>query len=629
VNTLKLLHSFLILALCCGGGYAQAATVTGLPKKEVPVAGDKTLIDDSQDGNRTKHVELGDLPISGPVQEALNAKEDNLGFTPLDSALKGAVGGVAELDAEGKVPSTQLPEIPSSYELPTATAEVLGGVKIGDRLTIVDGVVSADVQGGGEGGGIAHGASDGTYWVSYMNEWVNVEDAFGSAALANIGTSIGDVPGIVDGGGGVASLNFGISYNDLLNKPTINGGITLPAGCGFLDLVIVNEAETGIACLPMGEHPTYLALLNAFNSEGFNSFTFNLNTIGQHHNGDNGTYYQSTVPFPISLSVTDSNEDYTVAAVSYNWGGAGYQAMTYSEPSSIWEKSGITGSDGVYTLRFRAEDTKTPTPNAGESSVYAVVIDTTDPVVTDNSTSSNHNGTNSITLNVNVTEQNLLGATYSGNGGNFTGSMNCTGTAPSHNCTATVNPNGFTSDITFVVTATDKGGRSAGSGNLVVAYDVNTSTDYTPATAHFLWGDTSTSGSEVKVCVWSTSNTLLGCSATHTKSLNNVTSTAITGIPELASGDYKLGIILGGWVPLAFEGTGSNWNQVVSANNFAVPTDHGSLLDDAPVRFAIWLTNSSGDVILGDNNTATKTSKDMSWHETNTAYSEVFPRRTL
>jgi hypothetical protein len=32
------------------------------------------------------------------------------------------------------------------YSLPTASASILGGVKVGDRLTITDGVLSADIQ---------------------------------------------------------------------------------------------------------------------------------------------------------------------------------------------------------------------------------------------------------------------------------------------------------------------------------------------------------------------------------------------------------------------------------------------------------------------------------------------------
>lgn len=41
--------------------------------------------------------------------------------------------------------------IPDAYTLPTASSTVLGGVKVGSRLTITDGVLSADVQGGSGG----------------------------------------------------------------------------------------------------------------------------------------------------------------------------------------------------------------------------------------------------------------------------------------------------------------------------------------------------------------------------------------------------------------------------------------------------------------------------------------------
>ena len=45
----------------------------------------------------------------------------------------------------------------SNYDLPIAQAAILGGIKVGDRLTIdaVTGVLSADVQSGG--GGLSDG----------------------------------------------------------------------------------------------------------------------------------------------------------------------------------------------------------------------------------------------------------------------------------------------------------------------------------------------------------------------------------------------------------------------------------------------------------------------------------------
>ncbi len=43
--------------------------------------------------------------------------------------------------------------ISSSYTLPTASSTVLGGIKVGNRLTINSGVLEADVQGGSYGNG--------------------------------------------------------------------------------------------------------------------------------------------------------------------------------------------------------------------------------------------------------------------------------------------------------------------------------------------------------------------------------------------------------------------------------------------------------------------------------------------
>ena len=50
---------------------------------------------------------------------------------------------------EGDALILNKPTIPSEYTLPTASADTLGGVKVGSRLTITDGVLSADEQGGG------------------------------------------------------------------------------------------------------------------------------------------------------------------------------------------------------------------------------------------------------------------------------------------------------------------------------------------------------------------------------------------------------------------------------------------------------------------------------------------------
>ena len=55
-----------------------------------------------------------------------------------DNALKAYIGGTW----------TVVGTAGGAYSLPTAAADTLGGVKVGSRLTITDGVLSADVQSG-------------------------------------------------------------------------------------------------------------------------------------------------------------------------------------------------------------------------------------------------------------------------------------------------------------------------------------------------------------------------------------------------------------------------------------------------------------------------------------------------
>lgn len=91
-------------------------------------------------------------------------------------------------------------KIPAAYELPTASATALGGVKVGSGLSITDGVLSAT------GGGVA----DSVEWDKVQNK----------PNFANVATSG--------------------SYNDLSNKPTI------PSVAGLASEAYVNEKVAAI-----------------------------------------------------------------------------------------------------------------------------------------------------------------------------------------------------------------------------------------------------------------------------------------------------------------------------------------------------------------------------------------------
>ena len=92
-------------------------------------------------------------------------------------------------------------KIPAAYELPTASATTLGGVKVGSGLSITNGVLSAT------GGG---GVADSVEWDKVQNK----------PNFANVATS-GD-------------------YNDLINQPTI------PSVAGLASEAYVNEKVAAI-----------------------------------------------------------------------------------------------------------------------------------------------------------------------------------------------------------------------------------------------------------------------------------------------------------------------------------------------------------------------------------------------
>ena len=104
-------------------------------------------------------------------------------------------------------------KIPAAYELPTASATTLGGVKVGSGLSITNGVLSAT------GGG---GVADSIEWDKVQNK----------PNFANVATS-GD-------------------YNDLSNKPTI------PSVEGLASEAYVNEK---VAAIIIPEVPTKVSEL--------------------------------------------------------------------------------------------------------------------------------------------------------------------------------------------------------------------------------------------------------------------------------------------------------------------------------------------------------------------------------
>ena len=120
------------------------------------------------------------------------------------------------------------PSIPAPYSLPTASAEVLGGVKVGSGLTIEDGVLSAS---GGGGGSVilVRGTIENPYFTPNDSEawdFTSVRNALSSGKLFIIN----------DEGEGF----FGVMQNAFDDSDTITIHFSLPNG-GSCDWVLIDN----------------------------------------------------------------------------------------------------------------------------------------------------------------------------------------------------------------------------------------------------------------------------------------------------------------------------------------------------------------------------------------------------
>ncbi|HZJ83443.1 MAG TPA: hypothetical protein VFD57_06510 [Clostridia bacterium] len=107
------------------------ATVNDIPTKVGQLQNDKNYVTqsdlgeaglgdmtkgvyDTNNNGKVDKAELADsVAMSGVIglQDALNNKQDSLGFTPENTSKKGAANGYASLDANKKVPLAQLPSM--------------------------------------------------------------------------------------------------------------------------------------------------------------------------------------------------------------------------------------------------------------------------------------------------------------------------------------------------------------------------------------------------------------------------------------------------------------------------------------------------------------------------------------
>lgn len=187
-------------------------------------------------------------------------------------------------------PLTWTPVGGVNYSLPTASAETLGGVKVGDRLSIVDGFLSADVQSGGGGSVsylfVSHRTEGSTgYYTIATPSTVRRLDA--SSLITNIaGASVNGTTYEITLPAGTYITN---GYATVAGSPGENT-ITL-TGTGF-NVVLSTLASSGIHSLAgaftlsattvftIKHHPSYQCFSSATNYRvGYTSVNLAINII--------------------------------------------------------------------------------------------------------------------------------------------------------------------------------------------------------------------------------------------------------------------------------------------------------------------------------------------------------------
>lgn len=210
---------------------------------------------------------------------------DGYGITDAVNSNKlGAASGVATLDATGKVLATQLP---AAYTLPTASASVLGGIKVGTGLAI---------------------AGDGKLSVSYsytltaatasalggVKGFANLTvDAAGALSLTsgNVTAALGYTPAKTDGSNATGTWPVAISGNAASASAVAWGGIagkpTTASGYGITD-TLPNNARADIQNFTVkrrdlgnvsGTVSLDLALANQFSATATAATTFAFSNV--------------------------------------------------------------------------------------------------------------------------------------------------------------------------------------------------------------------------------------------------------------------------------------------------------------------------------------------------------------
>ena len=262
-----------ITALGGGGGGAITitnGTTTVASATQLTIGGNITLTNPST-GTAAINVPIATKATLGLVKSSTGLAIDANGNLSLNAATTSTIGGVyasstsgLSLGADGGL----------SLNLPTATASILGGVKVGTTLSINSGVLnyilpvatSTTLGAVKVGSGIAV-AADGTISVSALATPITIANGgtgattqlgaqtnlgIGSAGLLNTGTTQGTIP-VLGANGKLPSSTLPVPTSANLGGITIatgnKNGVTTDA-YGVLTTVNASTSQVGVVQIP-------------------------------------------------------------------------------------------------------------------------------------------------------------------------------------------------------------------------------------------------------------------------------------------------------------------------------------------------------------------------------------------